>query len=325
MPSAVLVLLFLFVQYGCCGVPRWFNNITGLQARGAGLQCLMRSTPTLNLSYPADPEAHFLEIHKALRPYTQPPQHRPHGDASGFHGPWIENEWITRSRQLLRDACITSTCLMPRRKRLRHLFGPFIPLLLTWVDSWVAGFRYPPGFVDTLLRVLRPNVAYVTVSQNDEGLVGKCELPMARIPNVLVLSSGGYGHVPVPLYHRAETPPPSLLVLKRRGHFVSYVGSADHAPFGLRQSMIKMMHERLGDFGVPVAYYRGPQWRKVRALAHKCRAECPGESSNFMFSVSWPRQRVRYWIAGRGCVSVSPRAVLWSRWAFYNEIPRATV
>jgi hypothetical protein len=50
--------------------------------------------------------------------------------------------------------------------------------------------------VAALLGALRPSVAYVTVNQNDEGLSVK-ELPMAQLPNVLVLSAGGYGHVPV--------------------------------------------------------------------------------------------------------------------------------
>ena len=52
--------------------------------------------------------------------------------------------------------------------------------------------------------MLRPDVPYITVNQNDEGMTGKCELLMQDIPNVLVLSAGGYGHVPIPLFIRPE-------------------------------------------------------------------------------------------------------------------------
>ena len=63
---------------------------------------------------------------------------------------------------------------------------------------------HPPKLFRALRRVLRPDVPYITVNQNDEGMTGKCELLMQDIPNVLVLSAGGYGHVPIPLFIRPE-------------------------------------------------------------------------------------------------------------------------
>ena len=63
---------------------------------------------------------------------------------------------------------------------------------------------HPPKLFRALRRVLRADVPYITVNQNDEGMTGKCELLMQDIPNVLVLSAGGYGHVPIPLFIRPE-------------------------------------------------------------------------------------------------------------------------
>ncbi len=74
-----------------------------------------------------------------------------------------------------------------------QVFGPYVPLLLTWTDSWVANrWQYPTDFVSRLRSVLRPTVPYVTVSQNDEGITGKCELLMEDFANILVFSAGGY-------------------------------------------------------------------------------------------------------------------------------------
>lgn len=114
---------------------------------------------------------------------------------AGFSGPWIENWWIT-------TFSANYTALISRDTPLSATFGAYVPLFLPWVDLWVksgvirvegnrkvnlgAAYSYPPGFVDALLSVLRPEVPYVTVSQNDEGITGKNELPMAKIPNVLV-------------------------------------------------------------------------------------------------------------------------------------------
>ena len=44
---------------------------------------------------------------------------------------------------------------------------------------------------NVLLKVLRPDVMYITVVQGAEGLKSIGDL----FPNILVLSSGGYGHV----------------------------------------------------------------------------------------------------------------------------------
>ena len=47
-----------------------------------------------------------------------------------------------------------------------------------------------------MIELLRPDVLYLAVSQDDQGLF---EAFMEARPNVLVLSAGGYGHIPIPL------------------------------------------------------------------------------------------------------------------------------
>lgn len=140
---------------------------------------------------PADASTHVQHIHREL--YASIGHLPPHCHA-GYCGPWIENHWIDAHRPLLSAANLTA-----------H-FGPYIPLLIPWVDLWVrSNWAYPAPFVALLRRLLRPTVQYITVSQNDEGIAGRCEFP--HMSNVLVLSAGGFGHVPIPLLSRPLQPP----------------------------------------------------------------------------------------------------------------------
>jgi hypothetical protein len=108
---------------------------------------------------------------------------------------------------------------------------------------------------------------YITVSQNDDGVTGNDELPMTRIPNVLVLSAGGYGHVPVPLFAHNETLKNDQHPANRK-YDISYVGSMGHAPKLLRETM----HEHFtnyshADKSLNYEYYQGPDWRNVMAAS----------------------------------------------------------
>jgi hypothetical protein len=212
-----------------------------------GLGCLKKTTPGLTVSYPSDANAHFTEIHDAFAAEMEKagePLHEFKAKqrcAAGYCGPWIENHWIDRFQQLAgKDANLSST------------FGPFIPLLLPWTDIWVYGGRgkhwksmgrrysYPPFFVPFLERKLRKSVLYITVNQNDEGITGKHELLMEAFPNILVLSSGGYGHVPIPLLKQTE-PLAATIAMQDRKYLTSYVGSFGNAPFNLRRDMLSSM------------------------------------------------------------------------------------
>jgi hypothetical protein len=85
--------------------------------------------------------------------------------------------------------------------------------------------------VKTLERVLRPNVAYVTVSQNDDGLPGR-DAKFARllkVHNVVVLSAGGYGHVPILLLKQTEERN-NYKDPVERNYLWSFVGSPKTSP-----------------------------------------------------------------------------------------------
>ena len=232
----------------CQHVARYMDD----GAFAAALTCLRRTQPNLDLEYPRDVEEHFYEIRQALAPWAQHTAHKMH-QAAGYGGPWIENHWISHFEQNIYDQ--SDLCLSDH-------FGPYIPLFIPWVDIWVAGKRnYPPGFVDTLYSVLRPNVPYITVSQNDQGLTGRNEIPMSTIPNVLVLSAGGYGHVPIPLFKQHE-PLNNRKHPNERQYAMTYTGSMEHAPKRIREKM----HVRFtNDTRIHYKHYFGPEWRTVMA------------------------------------------------------------
>lgn len=122
----------------------------------------------------------------------------PHAWA-GYWGPWIENWWIKNfSQRWFQRANGT---------KLHDIFGPFIPIFVPWVDLAVRQKAYPKGMVDMLKSKMRPNVLYITVSQHDLGVFkGAKGSNFPQLHNLFVLSSGGYGHVALPLLKQPEKP-----------------------------------------------------------------------------------------------------------------------
>ena len=104
---------------------------------------------------------------------------------------------------------------------------------------------------------------YITCSQNDVGIASAGNKPdalrMSDWPNILVLSAGGYGHVPIPLLKQTESPAQKLTPAKRT-YNVSYVGSVKHAPCNLREKMLGVMRQFSG-----TTAYKGSNWRQVMA------------------------------------------------------------
>jgi hypothetical protein len=223
------------------------------------LECLHQTTPSLVLEYPDDAIEHFNEIRKALLPWAQSNNgtHHYHSGA-GFDGPWIENYWISHFETMWDESSNNDA-----NACLSDYFGPFIPIFVPWVDHWIKnGRHYPDGLVTTFLSVLRPNVPYVTVSKSAPGLPGKGEFEMHSIPNLLVLSSGGYGHVPIPLLKQDEDRCNDLDV-SRRTFDVSYVGSLGHAPRHMRE---KIHNDTLAITELSTMtyeYYYGEDWKQV--------------------------------------------------------------
>ena len=164
--------------------------------------CFRKSHPYLTLRYPGDAESHFDEIRRALRQYSN--SSRPHAFGATFSGPWVENVWIQN--------CSDRWSNRTQGDTLRQYFGPYIPILLPWTDLWVnSGGHLPPGLPGVLYRVLRKDVPYITVVQHDLGISAHLGQPSSattldhnRIPNVLVLSAGGFGNVPIPLFKQTE-------------------------------------------------------------------------------------------------------------------------
>lgn len=227
--------------------------------------CLRLTTPSLKLQYPVDAEDHFQELHEALKPYLR--NHHMHCYAS-YCGPWIENLWISHFN--------STWSKQGPGARLHSLFGPYIPIFFPWVDTLVNNnFTYPKGFGESLLKILRPNVAYVTVSQNDEGIPGGEALGfgMDKIPNVLVLSSGGYGHIPLPLFKEKQQE--KVVPLSSRSLFMSFMGSLDTwwlteksdshtSPKGLRITMANVVSKHHSDEH-HVFVGQGSNWTDVMA------------------------------------------------------------
>ena len=205
--------------------------------RSVVLDCLRMTQPSADLEFPADAWAHFEDIERALAPW-QPNSSLPipdgrtwqTGTVYGYSGPWIEQVWIAHGKAKWAESA--------SHAERRRAFGGAIPLFVPWVDwhlrgriqpgssSKVTRITYPEGLVSTITSILRPSVPYVTVSWSDYGIPGQPldSMPMARIPNVLVFSAGGYGHVPIPLLKQPEERLPPV-PMAERPNLVSFVGT----------------------------------------------------------------------------------------------------
>jgi hypothetical protein len=220
-------------------VTQWRDSCTTRINMSIALACLQKATPNLQtFSYPIDAEAHMTEIHQAMDQWVR--LSTPHC-AINYCGPWIEHHWVNHFSRSSNTSS-SSSSKIKNTVCLSDTFGAFIPLLIPWVSIWSSnGNQYPDGFVEKLLSLIRPNVAYITVSQNDEGLPGNNEMPI--LSNVLVLSAGGFGHVPIPLLKRDipllnET---TRIPISNRTWLISYVGSLGNAPRRMRRRMNKAL------------------------------------------------------------------------------------
>jgi len=245
------------------------SALDGLEGSGATvdvsrpLSCLRLTTPGLELRYPEDAEAHMEEIRSALRPWQALNVYgrrdpRTHARPKIYYS---EHQWMT--------FYLTWREQKGNGSKLSDVFGPYVPIFTHWVWPWFnhwegkPKFQYPKEFLETLRKVLRKDVPYVTVSQNDEGIVGKrCDnLTLAEFPNVLVFSAGGYGHVPVPLWQQLPDDSDSEVMFKvpnyprpQRLYFLSYVGSFLHAPRNMRNRTMDTIAEWSTAHGLKVTH-----------------------------------------------------------------------
>ena len=147
------------------------------------------------LQYPHDAEAHFAAVHTALRPWLLPP---PGVCGAGFCGEKVEDMWMHRFAPLAgqrwpgvqfkknhheSNGRLVNVSLPPTP--LRRHFGTFIPIFVPWnrwlIASFRHGRRYPHGLLTTLRASLRQDVQYITVAQDDEGLVARLMQVVASV------------------------------------------------------------------------------------------------------------------------------------------------
>ena len=157
------------------------SSLSSSSAMTRALDCLCQTKPVPHdLPYPEDAYAHFQEIHQRLEPWTQQTDHKPHR-AAGYHGPWIENHWITHFQHTLLEHSSHNNNKNKKKNNnntttLSEIFGPYIPLFIPWTDIWVQNrHHYPKAFVHALLEkdFFRNDVLYITVNQNDAGFPGR--------------------------------------------------------------------------------------------------------------------------------------------------------
>lgn len=175
-----------------------------------------------NLSYPFDAEEHFQHLHRELfgrfggwdHPGNKPIFGAPEpneavycwgrgsngtGRFSGMCAPDYERMWHAFGRrklftegQLENDTLASgpSWPLVKLGRPLGETFRGFVPLFVPWFS--MNYLHCGTTLFRVLQELLRPDVAYVTVSFHDVGL------RLNPLPNLLVLGMGGFAHVPLP-------------------------------------------------------------------------------------------------------------------------------
>jgi hypothetical protein len=183
-------------------------------------------------------EAHHHAVLDATRPFRLAPFH----SYGGHSGPWIENHWISSFAG-----------------RNIEAFGPYVPLFVQWVDITLWGEPDFSTIEAALAAVLRQDVMYITVAQGAEGL----KYLTLRFPNILVLSAGGYGHVPIPLVKGHVGDPPGTVPLgsgswHNRGQLLAFVGRI----LKNRRGLVRVAQRALGDGFI---WFRGDgdKWKDV--------------------------------------------------------------
>jgi hypothetical protein len=289
--------------------PHHPNTTTSSLFLQPALDCLGLSSPnnsnnSINISsslqYPSDPYDHFQEINTVLQRWIG--RHNvPYHKAPGYQGPWMENYWQDYVLQQANSANNNHNNHHLENDNFHTVFGPYIPLIPAWTDIYVQGGYKDDNdenggqaLVDALRHVLRPNVVYITVCQNDDGFPGNNAQMMQQIQQryaIVVLSSGGYGHVAIPLLKQREDElhqqqsttwwwpwrrhgHSQKVPVSQRPYLVSYVGSLQHAPHNMRMEMINAVEataaaataaaDQQHNSSFSYSYYYGKRrWRDV--------------------------------------------------------------
>ena len=126
--------------------------------------------------------------------------------------------WYGKANVLVEELWVDHFCCSPNKPLL---LGRFVPLFVQWFTIMQHSKRccspdaakhaaMQERLIAMLKSVLRPDVLYVTVTTNDDGpwFNARPRIPLTRFrawpwpmtsfPNILTLSAGGVGHVPLP-------------------------------------------------------------------------------------------------------------------------------
>ena len=118
---------------------------------------------------------------------------------------------------------------------------------------------------------------------------------MSDLPNVLVFSSGGYGHVPVPLYHQPEKGPEDKKPFAERQYLVSFVGTP-RGPRNFRDRMSAVVHSAAQAHGFEV--FTGHSDTRWRTIMHGACAVVPRGRGGRIRG-----RTTRTWLrCGQGCI-----------------------
>jgi hypothetical protein len=254
-PNPNVTTTFLRPALDCLGYAHPLDHPSQPDDNNANNQSSSIGSKTIQ--YPPRPWDHYQDInHKVLAKWVGR-QRVPYHHARGYQGPWMENYW----QQYVQQQARTNL----NNDNFHTVFGPYIPLIPAWTDIYVmGGYQGEAGeeLAKALRQVLQLNVVYITVCQNDDGFPGHNRLfqQIQKEYNIVVLSSGGYGHVAIPLLKQTEKLANNRyrkVPVHLRHHLVSYVGSLQHAPQDMRSRMMNVV----GYDGAH--YYYGRRWRRV--------------------------------------------------------------
>jgi hypothetical protein len=188
----------------------------------------MATGRNVNYIFPKDAVMHYNLLFNATRKFRNIPIH----EGSNYKGPWIENLFIERFLS----------------KPLEY-FNGLIPLFVQWSDYHLFQkkniknkFNRSVNERDLFIEIrsfLRTNVIYITVSQANLGL----QVFKDCCHNVLIMSAGGVGNIPIPLIKgNLEYQP----IAENFPFFdISFLGSLNHSKD--RKYLISLFEKQVKD------------------------------------------------------------------------------
>eukprot|EP00485_Elphidium_margaritaceum_P004908 CAMPEP_0202688672 /NCGR_PEP_ID=MMETSP1385-20130828/4152_1 /ASSEMBLY_ACC=CAM_ASM_000861 /TAXON_ID=933848 /ORGANISM="Elphidium margaritaceum" /LENGTH=427 /DNA_ID=CAMNT_0049343695 /DNA_START=527 /DNA_END=1807 /DNA_ORIENTATION=+ len=181
---------------------------------------------------------------------------------NGYDGPWIENYWIDIFKRKALQFYTENDFI-----GYYHTFNAFIPIFVKYNDlPFVEEFKRDPCKPGQILlndSFLRPDFVYITVIQHADGIYilgDKCQNKKPRAllntiwkTNVVVLSSGGVGNVPLPLLQRELSIDSHRSSSIGNESLVGFAGSLEHGE--MRKALINGLLDVGADYENAFLYY----------------------------------------------------------------------